>query len=192
MLDRIGHGFGSLLEGELVGDQAGHRIPPPLDEIDGSGEVARAAAARPDQIDLPEREIADAHRSVLAREPDDDYSAGRSHELDGRLHEIGDTCCLEDDLGPVPARPLADGGPEVVCRCDVERVGADCVPVGQAALDPVDEQGGRPAVSRRERQGLTDWACAEDHDVLGRLDATAGHGTHSDRDRLDERREGRA
>ena len=150
-----------------------------------------AAAARPDQIELPEREVADAHRGVLAREPDDDHPAGRRHELDGRLHEPGDTRRLEDDLGPVPARPLADGGAEVVRRCDVERVGADCAPVGQAALDPVDEQGGRPAVGSRERQGLTDRACAEDHHVLARLDATSRHGPHGDRDRLDERRQGR-
>ena len=125
MLDRVGHRRGSLLEGELVSDQAGHRIPPPTDEIDGSGEVARAAAARPDQIELPEREVADAHRSVLARKPDDDHAAGRSHELDGRLDESGDTRRLEDDLRPVPARPLPDGGREVVVRRNVERVGAD-------------------------------------------------------------------
>ena len=65
-------------------------------------------------------------------------------------------------------------------------------PPGEAALDPVDEQGGRPAVGSRERQSVPDRAGAEDHHVLARLDATARHGTHGDRDRLDKRREGRA
>ena len=58
--------------------------------------------------------------------------------------------------------------------------------MGQAAFDPVDEQGRRATVGGRQRECLPDRAGPEDHHVLSRLDPAACDGADCDRDRLDE------
>ena len=119
---------------------------------------SRSAAARPDQVDLPEGKVADAHRGSLARKADDDDAAGLSHEIDSRLHETGDTGRLEHDLRPVPARPLANGGRQVAFRLDVESVGPEGAPVGRGGWRSCrraapTRRGRRPPAPAPDRSG---------------------------------------
>ena len=106
----------------------GRCIPPPPDELSGCLEVVCTHATRPEHVDLLERQVTHTHRRAFAREPDDDHATGGRHELDRRLHELGDTRGLEDDLWPVPARPFADGGGEIDLVRHVQEVGAAAAP----------------------------------------------------------------
>ena len=68
----------------------------------------------------------------------------------------------------------------------MKEVCADRDAVGQAALEPVDEQDRRLAVGRREREGLPDRARPEDHHVLAARDASSDDRANGDRDGLDQ------
>ena len=187
MLDRVGHRLGSPLEGELVGDEPGHRIPPPR-----TRSTAPAKSPDPQQL-VPIRSIS----------------------LNGRSPTRTGACSLESPT--TTTRPAAATSSTAVCTSrgrllprrrpparprptTRERQPRDRLSVRRGACRRRPRPRGPGGSRSGRRAGRTPrgrWPRAPGPDRSGRrrgspraprLDATSRHGTHGDRDRLDERR----
>ena len=172
-------------------DEPGCDVAPPADQLHRGGELVRAAAAHAEHVDLLEREIADPNRGVIVGEADDHHAPGVRDELDGALDESRHARRLDHYLGTVDARPLADRRDEVVVGADLEHLRPRRLAPRQAARKGVDQQDGRSAVGRRQRQRLPDRARTEDDDAVDCRHRPPHDGANGDRHGLDQRGERR-